>query len=266
MTAKHDALLQQVAQNDALVNRLQAELDTAKRQQWELHAQALKAVCPFAQQDREKRFIPLGPTRALLKPVLAMRPGHVPGQPPIWQATGQEVRFRLGRVENIRQTSLDQPAFEALPEDVKTLTFQDMVSASQAQKLVGMDKPLKLTERQLQMFANLAGAISERIPAFNPQGVEGGQPLPSGIWGSMTDTLEIWRAMAKRGVLEIVQGNEQSSFHQYRVNPGPRFEEAVDLFLTSDILPRDSVAYRKVMEAFRPGQEPPSSPPKRLRR
>ena len=266
MTTPHHDLLQQVAENNALVQRLENELGLAKRQQWELHAQALKAVCPFAQQDREKRFIPLGPTRALLKPVLAMRPGHVPGQLPIWEATGQEVRFRLGRVENIRQTSIDQPAFEALPDDIKALTRQAMLEQSQEQKLVGMDKPLKLTDRQLRMFSNLAGAMSERIPAFNPKGVEGGQPLPSGVWGSMTDTLEIWRAMAKRGVLEIVQGNEQSSFHQYRVNPGPRFEEAVDLLLTSDILPRGSVAYRKVMEAFRPGQEPPSEPPKRLRR
>lgn len=266
MTTPHHDLLQQVAENHALVQRLENELGLAKRQQRDLHLQALEAVCPFAKQERNLRFIPLSANRALIHPTLAMRPGHVPGQPPIWQATGQEVRFRLGRVENIRQTTLDQPAFEALPENVKTLTFQDMVGASQAQKLVGMDKPLKLTERQLKMFAHLAGAISERIPAFNPQGVEGGQPLPSGIWGSMTDTLEIWRAMAKRGVLEIVQGNEQSSFHQYRVNPGPRFEEAVDLLLTSDILPRGSVAYRKVMEAFRPGQEPPSAPPKRLRR
>lgn len=48
MTTPHHDLLQQVAENHALVQRLENELGLAKRQQRDLHLQALEAVCPFA--------------------------------------------------------------------------------------------------------------------------------------------------------------------------------------------------------------------------
>lgn len=260
-----DPLLQDVVEVDAQVLRLEAELGEARRRQRELHHQALAAVCPFAAQAREERFVPLGPTRALVRPELSMRPPHVAGGVPLWEARGQEVRFRLGRVEAVRHTVVDQAAFEALPDDVRALTFEAMQAASLDQVLVGMDRPLKLTARQLTLFAGLADMGMEGRANFNPQGVEGGQRLPGGVWNSMTDTTDIWRALVKRGVLDLVSGGE-ASFQQYRVNPGPRFDEAVEMLLASDVLNRDSLVYQKVLEAFRPGQAAPAAAPKRLRR
>lgn len=231
MAMSEVSLLDQVSQNDALVERLERELRQARSEQRQLHEAALKEICPFDTSRRppeEQRFIPLGPTQALLNPVFQIRSAGTPNGIPVWEASGQEVRFRLGRPERVRQSSIDQTAFEALPEEVRSMTYAAMVERTARQDLVGMDKPLKLTPRQLEMFTGLAHMASYGKPAFDPLGKDGGQRLPHGVWGSVASTLEIWRAMVKRGVFILVDGDPTISAN-WLVNPGPRFQEAIEM-------------------------------------
>ena len=195
-----------------------------------------------------------------------MRPPHVEGGKPHWHAEGQEVRFRMGNPEKVRRSTIDQPAFEALPADVQALIFDDMASASMEKGITGENKALKLTERQLKMFSMIATMPMLGQKPFRLEGVEGGQRLPGGAtWdGSVVTTNLIWTALVKRGVFDLVDG--YGSYQHWRVNPGPRFEQAVNLLLESDVFPRDSTAYRDALAFFRPGQEAPKSAPKRLRR
>ena len=231
MAMSEAPLLDKVSQNDALVERLERELRQARSEQRQLHAAALKEICPFNTSPNppaDQRFIPLGPTQALLNPVFHIRSAGTPNGLPVWEASGQEVRFRLGRPERVRQSTIDQTAFDALPEEVRSMTYAAMVERTSQQYLIGMDKPLKLTPRQLEMFTGLAHMESYGKSAFDPLGKDGGQRLPHGIWGSVASTLEIWRAMVKRGVFILVDGDPTISSN-WLVNPGPRFQEAVQM-------------------------------------
>jgi hypothetical protein len=252
-----------VAKNDADVARLEKELTQAKVDRRVLHEKALKEICPFAALQRNEVFIPIGATQAIVNATLSVQPPHTPGGPYRWEARGKQVRFRLGVMESVREGSIDQPAYEALPEEVRALTLADMVENTKQQALTGVNKPLKLTERQLSMFAGL-GNNNERLK-FNTQGVEGGQRLPSAIWDSQSSTQQIWRTLIKRGVLTLVSGNAEHTHSSWMVNPGPRFEEAVSLLLDTDVLKRGSIAYDHAHNAFRPGQAKPSAPARRLR-
>lgn len=256
-------LLAKFKQANDEVLRLEDALETAKVTRREAHEKALEVICPFAKVPRLERFIPISATQAILGAHLSIRPPHVPGGPVRWEARGKQVRFRLGVTEGIREGTIDQPAYEALPEAVRSLTRAQMVDNTKEQSLTGMNAPLKLTERQLSMFAGL-GDNNERI-RFNIQGVEGGQSLPHAIWDSQSSTLQIWRTLIKRGVLTLVSGNPEGAYSGWKVNPGPRFEEAVDLLLGGDVYSRNSAAYEGALKAFRPGQPPPSAPPRRLR-
>lgn len=240
-------LLTRLADQHATVQRLETETRVARRDLSDIEQAALKAVCPFADTPFEKRFVPLSHTRALINVSLRMRLAQTPGQLPVWEARGQEVRFRLGRAEPLRQSTIDQPTFEALPESVKALTSEQMYQTSLERELIGMDKPLKLSERQQRMFSELAQmSLTSNVSPFDPRGVEGGQPLPSGIWGSRPDTNSIWQALCKRGVLTMVSGEETGSFTFYRVNPGPRFQEAVQIVLNSPHFNAGSVLIEQV--------------------
>lgn len=52
------------------------------------------------------------------------------------------------------------------------------------------------------------------------------------------------------------------SYTTWRVNPGPRFDEAVSLLLDGKSLARGSLAYKKAWEILRPNQKAPSGPEK----
>lgn len=256
-------IFEQVKQNDDELVRLEKALAQAKTERRALHEKALKETCPFATLPRAEVFIPLGPTQAIIGATFSIQPPHTPGGSYRWEARGKQVRFRLGIMEGVREGAIDQPAYEALPEDVRALTRQDMVEKTKEQALTGASKPLKLTERQLSMFA-LLGCNNERR-VFNTQDVEGGQRLPSAIWDSQSSTHQIWRTLIKRGVLTLVSGNAEHTNSSWMVNPGPRFEEAVSLLLDTDVLKRGSIAYDQAHNAFRPGQAQPSAPARRLR-
>lgn len=91
-----------------------------------------------------------------------------------------------------------------------------------------MDKPLKLSERQMLMFATLARMEQTGQLRFKPR--EHGQQLPHSQWESYTATVDIWRSLVRRGVLTLVSGQ---AFAEWKVNPGPRFQEAIDLSLST---------------------------------
>ena len=190
----------------------------------------------------------------------------VPSCTPWYFPEGQEIRFRLGRAEKVRHTAIDQQAFEALPPEVRALTWEDMEAATQEQAITGQHKPLKLTERQLHVFSQIATMPRMGMKSFRLEGVERGQPLPGGsTWdGSAVTTHTIWSALVKREVFELVE--DRGSYQNWLVNPGPRLEEAVNLLLGSDVFPRDSIAYREALAFFRPGQTAPTGPAKRLKR
>ena len=256
-------ILNQVKHLDAEVARLDEELGQAKAKRRDLEAKALEQICPFAKTPRNERFIPINKTQAIIGANLFIRPPHTKDGSYRWEARGKLVRFRLGVAEGVREETIDQPAYEALPEELRALTRESMVENTKEQALTGANKPLKLTERQLHMFSGL-GDNNERLH-FNIQGVEGGQRLPSGIWDSQSSTQQIWLTMLKRGVLTLVGGNPEGSYSSWKVNPGPRFEEAVALLLDTDVLSRGSASYANALKAFRPGQAAPTAPPRRLR-
>lgn len=238
-------ILAEVINANTEVDRLRRELDQATFHQNKVHEAALLAICPFASQSRRERFIPISATQAITNPVLSIAPPHVPGGLPRWVATGSQVRFRMGTMETIREGSIDGPAYDALPEHVKALTLAEMTERSREQRMTGEGKPLKLTTRQLSMFSGLSNN------AFDISGKEGGQLLPSTVWDSDSSTQQIWIALIKRGVLTLVSGNLESNRNTWRVNPGPRFEEAITLLLEGDTFKRGSYAYEHAQAFFK---------------
>lgn len=257
-------ILKQVAQIDQEIEALQKQLLEAKQKQKTAHEKALLEVCPFASMERRERFIPLSATQAIVAPYLSMQPPHTPSGLPRWVARGQQVRFRRGVMETIREGTIDQPAYEALSEEMRALTREQMVENTKGQALTGAGKPLKLTERQLRMFLGLADTI-ERGAKFNLNGTKEGQRLPGSIWDSQSATQQIWLGMVKRGVLVLASGNPEDDYRVWRVNPGPRFVEAVDLLLDSEWLKPGTIARERALDAFRPSTPKPSAPGKRLR-
>lgn len=125
---------------------------------------------------------------------------------------------------------------------------------------IGMDKPLKLSERQMSMFMLLSRSDMTRTRPFKHR--QEGQPLPSNQWDSHSATVDIWRSLVRRGVLHLVSGN---AFREWKVNPGPRFQEAIDLLLAApDFLPEGAPARTSLME-LRNGTAqgaPATTPPK----
>lgn len=238
-------ILSQVVNADLEVARLRKALSDAINQQDTVHQVALLEICPFASQSRRERFIPISATQAIINPLLSIEPPHVPGGAPRWVATGTQVRLRLGTMETIREGSIDGPAYDALSDDVKALTLAEMTEQSRKQRMTGEGKPLKLTNRQLSMFSGLSNN------AFDIFGKEGGQLLPSTIWDSDSSTQQIWLALIKRGVLTLVSGDLEKNRNTWRVNPGPRFEEAATLLLEGDTFKRGSYAYEHAQEFFK---------------
>ena len=233
--------------------KLDMELREARAKVRELTQQAIDLLYP--PHLLQERFIPLSPTTGLAVHRVEMRPPLVEGQAPYWAAIGHKVRFRVGSEEAVGPFTLEQPAYEALSEDVRNLTRQAQRAASKEQKLTGINAPLKLTDRQCEMFALLVNN-NERL-AFSSAAVDGGQRLPSAIWDSQSSTQAIWSAMVKRGVLEIVQGTLSDPYSKWRVNPGPRFPDAVVLVAKHLHGLRPNVpATRQFYEKF--GLKPPS--------
>lgn len=61
--------------------------------------------------------------------------------------------------------------------------------------------------------------------------------------------------MLKRGVLELVEGNASDNYMAWRVNPGPRFQEAVSLLFDTGFLKEGSLAYEGAVKTLRPEQK-----------
>lgn len=121
---------------------------------------------------------------------------------------------------------------------------------------IGLDKPLKLSERQTSMFLLLSRMDHAGQQPFKHR--ENGQPLPHAQWDSYSATVDIWRGLLRRGVLTLVSG---LNFTEWKVNPGPRFEEAIDLALnTPSALAEGSFARQAVLEAFRSIPTPHPAP------
>lgn len=221
----HDSHLQNLAQawKDSAAADVKARSAHAAAK--EMENRVLSLVCP--EIVRQSRFVPLTKTTALIVHRIEMSRPLTPNRLPHWTAYGAKVRFRMGHQEAIGPGSIEQPLYEALPEDVKSLGRADMVDSSREQKLTGMDKPLKITARQGSMLSMLA-TNNERLH-FSASPVEEGQRLPSGIWDSVSSTQSIWTAMVKRGVLVMVKGQLSDRWSLWRVNPGPRFREAIDI-------------------------------------
>lgn len=224
MTA-HDSQLQALAQAWKDSADADVKARSAHAAAKEMESRVLPLVCP--EIVRQSRFVPLTKTTALIVHRIEMSQPLTPNRLPHWTAYGSKVRFRVGNQEAIGPGSIEQPVYEALPEDVKSLDRAGMVESSREQKLTGMDKPLKVTARQGWMLSMLA-TNNERLH-FSASPVEEGQRLPSGIWDSVSSTQSIWTAMVKRGVLVMVKGQLSDRWSQWRVNPGPRFQEAVEI-------------------------------------
>lgn len=247
-------LLRQATDAHHLAARLAQEHARAVQTLRQTEQVVMEQICPFHTQPYPKRFIPLDTDRALISPSLSLEFPEDPTQPPFWKAHGQEVVFRLGGPQKTRQLALTQAEFEALPLSVRQLTAHEMTQVTEAP--IGLDKPLKLSERQMSMFLLLSRMDHAGQQPFQHR--ENGQSLPHAQWDSHSATVDIWRGLLRRGVLTLVSGQ---AFAEWKVNPGPRFEEAIDLALnTPGVLTEGSFARQAVLEAFRSTLTPRTAP------
>jgi hypothetical protein len=220
----------QLEQTHHTLVRLNREQAATKKAFDALETEALQRICPFYSVPHSDRLIPLAQDRALVMPSLSLHFHQNPEDPnerPYWKASGQEVAFLMGRRQKIGKREITQAEFEALPAEIRSLTAEQMAEVDEP--LIGMDKPLRLSSRQMKIFTHLATMPQSGQPAFQFQ--EKGQALPRAHLDSYSTTVDIWRSLVRRGVLTVVSGQH---FGQWKVNPGPRFLEAIDLILVAE--------------------------------
>lgn len=222
-TGAYQALMRALNERNALERRLDALKDEITgHREW-----VLDQVCPV----RANGELPIDRNVVVEAAERHLTIVEDPAQPGSdvmvmrWSVEGPRVSFKDGVITRGQTVTVEQAAYEALPDAVKAQT-RDSIRAASA-LVVNLDKPLSWTEPVTSLFDHL----EQRFQGTPP---DASVALPSPVWNNDSQTRRIYLGLVKQGVIELAPhpGGKETTpstmLNRWYVRRGPRYDAFVE--------------------------------------